>query len=135
MSNNFKIKAIKDNDCLGFTKGKIYEFVNGTTEWDDGFKSCKYNSYEDFCNRNVLINKDFILICEDNKLTGIGLINLLINKNVNIGDKFKCSNGEEYVVVLINNDYYTLYESESEKEVKLSLFLSNSNITFKNIAN
>ena len=79
MSNNFKIKAIKDDNCLGFTKGKIYEFVNGTTEWDDGFKSCKYNSYEDFCNRNVLINKDlpFVLL-----LTNLGsLFSLRLNRS------------------------------------------------------
>ena len=77
---------------------------------------------------------DFGREYEESYLTVLELLNELINKNVNIGDKFECSNGDIYEVVLINNNYYTLYKIENYKEIQLSLLLSN-NITFKKIEN
>lgn len=134
MFGNFTIKAINSDRYYGYTKGVIYDFVDGSTKWDDGLGSGIYKNYEDFCNRNISISEDFILIYEESYLTVLELLNELINKNVNIGDKFECSNGDIYEVVLINNNYYTLYKIENYKEIQLSLLLSN-NITFKKIEN
>lgn len=51
----FRALCIESDDNIEnsyFTKGKVYEFVNGVTTWDPGFNSCKYLSYEDFIERN-----------------------------------------------------------------------------------
>lgn len=49
----FKILALKDHTTHPkMIKGKIYEFINGVTTWDDGCKSKKYAGYNDFIENN-----------------------------------------------------------------------------------
>lgn len=59
----FRALCIESDDNIGnsyFTKGKVYEFVNGVTTWDPGFNSCKYLSYEDFTERNRTWESKFV---------------------------------------------------------------------------
>lgn len=47
----FRVLAIKPWDSF-LTKGKIYEFVDGKTTWDNGRISSKYNDYTHLINHN-----------------------------------------------------------------------------------
>lgn len=50
-TGNFKVKALR-TDSGYFTKGNIYEFINGKTTWDNERSSEKYISFENFITRN-----------------------------------------------------------------------------------
>lgn len=67
-SNNFKVKCIKvAENCDWITPGKVYNFKDGRTIWDDRDKSAYYNNVSDFL---TIINDDcyeFIEYKENNK--------------------------------------------------------------------
>lgn len=65
MSNwNGKLLCVKDYKLYGstLTKGKVYDVKNGIFQYDDGYSSGKYSSYEDFikCNSNQSM-KDYLI--------------------------------------------------------------------------
>lgn len=47
----FKVRALKD-DRGYFTKGKIYEFINGICIFDDGTRSWRYDNFQDLLASN-----------------------------------------------------------------------------------
>lgn len=78
-SNNFKIKAL-DTRGGWITKGKIYEFKNGQTVWDDGCKSGTYDDYKDLVDymgdylnfkEHETINESIIIYKKDNNVVAI----------------------------------------------------------------
>lgn len=50
---NFKVKCLNNGDDIGLTVGKIYEFKDGYSQWDDGeklpqFESCGISRFSNF---------------------------------------------------------------------------------------
>lgn len=67
LTNNvtFKTLALRDHKVFPYmTKGKVYEFVNGITTWDNGCESCKYDNYDDFIKNNIFL-KDVCVELKD----------------------------------------------------------------------
>lgn len=46
MERNFKVICTKSNGSL-FTKGEVYNFINGVARMDNGKKTVRYNSFND----------------------------------------------------------------------------------------
>lgn len=79
--DNFKIKALKDEDVF-FKKGDIFKFVDGVTTWRNGNKSKKYESFNDFLNRNApWINNKYLNLIEENEDT-IDLSETITDKDI-----------------------------------------------------
>lgn len=56
----FRVLAIK-GDLLGlFSKGNVYEFIDGVTKWDSGNMSCKYNSFDQFMRANSVFKDKLV---------------------------------------------------------------------------
>lgn len=61
LTNNvtFRLLALKDYKPF-FTRGKVYEFIDGVTTWDHRDESDKYTSYEDFIKDNICWKKSLV---------------------------------------------------------------------------
>lgn len=66
MSNNFKIRALTDYPHI-MEKGKIYEFKEGVTTWENGFSSYTYKDFKDFITHNAVFSEKVELV--DNEIT------------------------------------------------------------------
>lgn len=75
------------------TKGKIYEFVNGVTTWDDTCESSEYSNYKDFVRHNVVFSRHFKELKDGDNPEEI----LKKYNTIKEGDKVKVINsGETY---------------------------------------
>jgi len=71
---NFKVICIKDYvPGTWLTRGKVYEFTNGATTYDDGFTPCwsEHNSYESWCENNVTLAPCVKLLPANKSITKI----------------------------------------------------------------
>jgi len=85
----FRLLCIKDDKFLGSCKGKIYEFVDGVTTWDDGGSSNEYKSFDDFKARNVMVHTYFVELKEGDDPAEILK---KYDNNIKVGDKVKVVN-------------------------------------------
>jgi len=64
---DFKVKCIKDySGCCrkAWSKGKIYEYVDGSCTREDGLVSCGYDSFDDLMKHNSYYNDYLELVTE-----------------------------------------------------------------------
>lgn len=124
-SNNFKVKCIKVSDnCNWITPGRVYNFKDGITSWNDRSKSNYYNNVSDFLR---IMNDDryeFIEYKENNK-EKVGkdyctIQDILLTDNFKDGQEFTIKleyDGSEYNVIYYKdmlNRKYLKWKDENE---------------------
>lgn len=100
----FRLLCVKNNPPF-CKKGKIYEFVNGVTTWDDTCESSEYSNYNDFVRHNVVFSEHFVKLKEGDNPEEI----LKKWNTINKGCKVK---------VINNGGTYTTYNAWVERNIE-----------------
>lgn len=88
----FRLLCVKNNPPF-CKKGKIYEFINGVTTWDDTCESSKYFNYDTFVEQNRVFSDNFIQLKEGDNPEEI----LKKYNTIEAGDEVKViDNGKTY---------------------------------------
>ena len=120
--DNFKVIA-KDNNFPIWLKGRIYEFKNGTTIWDDNCESMYYSDVLDFMKYNALHFEEYREeLKQSKKEKSYTISDILLTDKFKDGQKFKFKMSEdtkyfyENVVLLTNSthDRYLCWESDKK---------------------
>lgn len=137
---NTRLKCINKN-CEGiFTKDKIYVVKNGRFVYDNGERSCVYESYEDYSKSNPSLSKYLIEIKEtpfqEIMRTRFGIVE---GDSFNLSDNFgySCHNpftlkGENFVsdgvelgawrdAILLGRDGSTIHKIEKPEMVEITI--------------
>ena len=120
--DNFKVIA-KDDHSPIWSKGKTYEFKNGTTIWDNNCESIYYSDVLDFMKYNALHFEEYREeLKQSTKEKSYTISDILLTDKFKDGQKFKFKMSEdtkyfyENVVLLTNSthDRYLCWESDKK---------------------
>lgn len=63
--NNFKVICMDTCGWHNVTKGKIYEFKDGKTSWDNGAVSYTYKNYKELFDCFKVLSTNLFVLVED----------------------------------------------------------------------